>query len=105
MQVPQAHGSGASKAVGIRIGYVDPILTLTYQHDPVYGDLCRVRSLGSFCPLLEISAHLLVKFGGVAALESEGFMVCCYAEDTFLDDRAGVRSRHFKVGTVVIGIY
>ena len=32
-------------------------------------------------------------------------MVRRHAEDTLLDDRSGVRPRHFKVGAVVPGIY
>ena len=38
-------------------------------------------------------------------LESDGFAVCCYTEDAFPDDRAGVRSRHINVGTVILSIY
>ena len=105
MQVPQTHGARVPEAVGIGIGYVDTIFALTDQHDPVDRHLLRVRSLGSLGPLLEIGAHLFVKLGGVAALLFEGCTVRCQAEDTLLDDRSGVRLRHFKLGTVVPGIY
>ena len=105
MQVPQAHGPRASKAVGIRVCHIDAILTLTYQHDPVYGDLHRVRSPGSFHRLFEFSAHLLVEFGGVATSESDGFAVCFYTKDTFPDDQAGVHFRHINVSAVILSIY
>ena len=56
-------------------------------------------------PFLEIGAHLLVKLGGIATLLFEGCKVRRHTEDTLLDDRSRVRPHHFKVGTVVPGIY
>ena len=105
MQVPQTHGARAPEAVGIGIGYVDTIFTLTDQHDPVNRHLLPSQELGIPWPLLEIGAHLLVELGGVTTLLFEGCTVRRHTEDALLDDQSGVRPCHFKVGAVVPGIY
>ena len=104
-QVPEAHGPRVPKSIGIRVCHIDAILTLTYQHDPVYGYLHRVRSLGSFCPLLEFGAHLPVKFVGVATFEPQDFTVCCNTKDALLDHQAGVCPCHLNVGAVILSVY
>ena len=86
MQIPQAHGARVSETIWVGIRYINPILSLTYEHDSVDVHLLGVGSLGSLCRLLEIGAHLLVELGGVAALESEGLAVGCHAEDALPDD-------------------
>ena len=48
------------------------ILTLTHEHDPLYGHLFGVRGPGPSWPLLELGVHLLVKPGNVTALPTLG---------------------------------
>ena len=101
VQVPQAHCPQAPKAIQIRVCYVDAILMLAYQHYPVDGHFFSIWGPGSFCRFLEFGPHLLVKLGGVTALESEDLLICCHAEDTLLDDSAGVCPDHLDIGVVI----
>ena len=72
------------------------------------------QSIGTFsesgawdplAPFLKLVPTSLSNLGDVTTLLFEGCTVCHHAEDTLLDDRSRVRPCHFKVGTVVPGIY
>ena len=75
-----------------------------YEHDLIYGHFLSVEHLGPFGRLLEDSSYLFVKFGGVTTLQLQHLLIDANAEDTFLDDSAGVRFGNIDIGTVVLGV-
>ena len=92
------------KAVRVAVGYVDTILTLAYEHDLVYGHFLSVGHLGPFGRLLEGGSYLFVEFGGVTTLQLQHLSIGTDAENTFLDDSAGVRFGNIDIGAVVLGV-
>ena len=92
------------KAIWVAVGHVDAILTLAHEYDSVYGHFLSVGCPGPFGRLPEGSSHLSVEFGGVTALQPQHLSIGGNAENTFLDDSAGVHFGNVDIGAVVLGV-
>ena len=77
---------------------------LAYEHDSVYGHFLSVRHPGPFGRLFEGGSYLFVEFGGVTALQLQHLSIGANAENTFLDDSAGVCFGNIDIGAVVLGV-
>ena len=92
------------KAVRVAVGHVDSILMLAHEHVLVYGHFLSVGHPGPFGRLLEGGPYLFVEFGGVIALQLQHLSIGANAENTFLDDSAGVHFGNIDIGAVVLGV-
>ena len=104
VEIPWAHHSRAPKAIWVAVGHVDTILMLAHEHDSVYGHFLSVWHPEPFGRLLEGGSHLSVKFGGVTALQPQHLSIGSNAENTFLDDSAGVHFGNIDIGAVVLAV-
>ena len=74
------------------------------KHHLLNGHLLIVWYSLSLARFLALGTDFLVKLGCVATLRLQDFLIRRHAEDTLLDDSAGIQPGHINVGTVVLGI-